>query len=321
MNRREFGLAAGAALLASTLPARASAAVRMIVPFPAGGPSDTSGRRITNDLSDFLGVPVVVENIGGGSGSIGAQRMLRSRPDGSTMLYGSSNETILAPLTNKAVSYDTADFNMVALGGWTAFALAGNPNLGISTIDELIELGRSRPKDRPLTYGSIGIGSVQHLCCESFAAKTGMNMLHVPYPGAAPGLNDLMGGQIDLFPLTVTSAQQHFESGKLINFGVTLAERDSLAPSLVSINEGKYLNDFSFTTWGAYFVSKEVSEERQRILNEALNKTHALPKIKTLMEQSGSHPPPLMSLEENAEYFRAQAGKLQEIVRSITLAS
>nr|MBF0683326.1 tripartite tricarboxylate transporter substrate binding protein [Pseudomonas sp.] len=276
---------------------------------------------MTNDLSDYLGAPVVVENIGGGSGSIGAQRMLRTRPDGLTMMYGSSNETILAPLINESVSYDTSDFNMVALGGWTAFALAGSPRLGVKNIDELIELGKSRPKDQAFTYGSVGIGSVQHLCCESIAAKTGMNMLHVPYPGAAPGLNDLLGGQIDLFPLTVTSAQQHFDSGKLINFGVTLVERDSLAPSLASINEGKYLSDFSFTTWGAYFVSKEVPLDRQRALNDALNKTHALSKIKEQMEYSGSHPPPLMSLEENAHYFQEQTRKLQEIVRSIKLTA
>lgn len=319
MNRREFGLAMGAALLTTTLPSWASQTLRMIVPFPAGGPSDTSGRRITNDLAAYLGGPVVVENIGGGSGSIGAQRMLRSRPDGWTMLYGSANETIQAPLLNQSVTYSADDFRMVALGGSTAFALAGRADLGVSTIDELIELGCSRPKAQPLTYGSVGIGSTQHLCCESLAAKTGMNMLHVPYPGAAPGLNDLMGGQIDLYPLTVTSAQQYFANGRLINFGVTSLERDALAPHLVSINEGQHLKDFSFRAWGAYFVSREVPREAQERLNAALNHVHQIPRIRELSETSGAQLPNPMTLEENARYYEEQVRLIQGIVRSLNL--
>ncbi|MFJ4292829.1 Bug family tripartite tricarboxylate transporter substrate binding protein [Cupriavidus sp. NPDC089707] len=327
MDRRRFNQWLGLGAIGAIVPRAAFAAsgyperpVTMIVPYPAGGPSDTAARRLTPELGKRLGQPVVIDNAAGAGGALGAQKFLRSAADGITLFYGSPNETILAPLANPAVRYKSVEFRLASLGASAALVLCGHAGLPADSIDGLVALGRKT--DKPLSFGSVGVGSLQHLACESIRAGTGMKMLHVPYKGAAPALNDLLGGQVDLMALTMgASTVAMIASGKLKCFGVMAARRDAGAPSLPTINEGQYLKDVVFEAWGGVFVPAKTPDAIVEKLNASLAEVYGLPSVRALIEAGGVHVPPRLGTAEAARFFSGEAAKFQQIAKNIDLSA
>ncbi len=325
MDRRAFNQLVGLGAMGLVLPARAAGPypdrpVSLIVPYPAGGPSDTGARRLTVGLGQKLGQPVVVDNVAGASGAIGAQKLLRSAPDGLTVFFGSPNETVLAPLANPSIQYKSTEFRMACMSTITPYVPVGRATLPANTIDELVTLGRSSAK--PLTFGSVGVGSQQHLAGESIKARSGMNMMHVPYKGAAPAMNDLLGGQIDLSVMTFSGGTLALiKSGKLKSFGVLSRKRDAVAPSLSTINEGKFLKDVSFVSWGGIFVVTKTPAAIVERLNAELNAVNALPEVRTSAEAAGSRVPERMTLAECDRFYQGEIAKFQEIAKTVNFAA
>src|SRR5690606_1701250 len=178
--------------------------VNLMVPYPAGGPSDAIGRIFNVALAKELGQTVLVENLGGASGAIAAQKVLAAPADGYYLFQGSPNEVILSPLANAAVKLKTEDFRLVAPVAESVMVFVVRKDLPVNNVDELIALAR-KSEGKPLTYGSVGIGSLYHLILENVQKVAGVNLTHAPYKGNAPLLQDIGGGQVD-FAVLVYSA-------------------------------------------------------------------------------------------------------------------
>ena len=223
-------LAAGCLLASGAVFAQAwpSKPVNLMVPYPAGGPSDAIARIFNQPMGKELGQQVLVENLGGVSGALAAQKVLGAPPDGYFVFQGSPNEVILSPLANAAVKLKTEDFRLVHPVADAVMVFVTRKDLPVNSIDELIALAK-KSADKPLTYGSVGIGSLYHLILESAQAQTGVKLAHVPYKGNAPLLQDIGGGQVDFAVLVYSAAMGALaEQGRLKVIGQLGAQRSDL---------------------------------------------------------------------------------------------
>ena len=204
--------------------------VSLVVPYPAGGVSDVIARSLNNVLAKHLGQPVLVENLGGASGGIAAQKVLNGPADGYMIFQGSPNELILAPLSNAAIKYKPEDFRLVQMITINPLAMLARKDLPATNGDELIAFARKTAKDgKPLTYASVGPGSLYHLLGEHMSKVTGVPMTHVPYKGGAPAVQDLMAGQVDFMLILAPEAMPLIASDKLRALACDEAQRDHLA--------------------------------------------------------------------------------------------
>ncbi len=185
--RTLLGLTAGSLLVAGAALAQSWPAktVGLMVPYPAGGPSDAIARIFNAQLGKELGQQVLVENLGGVSGALAAQKVLAAPADGHLVFQGSPNEVILAPLANAAVKLKAEDFRLVHPVADAVMVFVTRKDLPVNTVDDLIALARKSP-DKPLSYGSVGVGSLYHLILENVQAETGIKLTHIPYKGNAP---------------------------------------------------------------------------------------------------------------------------------------
>jgi tripartite-type tricarboxylate transporter receptor subunit TctC len=237
LPRRKFlHLAAGAAALpAVSQIARAQAypsrTITLIVPFPAGGATDVVARVLAKGLSERIGQSVVVDNRPGANGAIGSASVARARPDGYTLVMGGVNTHAMNDSLIKPRPYDSAkDFAPITLTALIPIAFVVNPQLPVATLQELVALARSKP--RQLSYGSSGSGGPQQLAMELFKLAAGIDIVHVPYRGGAPQLNDLVGGHILIGSIGLPPALPHIETGKLRALAVTDAKRSAFFPKL-----------------------------------------------------------------------------------------
>jgi tripartite-type tricarboxylate transporter receptor subunit TctC len=256
-SRRRHWLAIAPALwLAAAWTAPAQAAdpvaafpdhlIKIIVPYTPGGLVDVFARSMAEDMSKQLGQAVVIENRAGASQNIGAEAAARSAPDGYTLFVSSQTGMILNPLTTKDLRIDPArDFTPVATMFSTPFYLVVNSNLPVKSVQDLIALAKSKPGK--LNYGSLGRGGTHHLAGETFKLRTGTNILHVPYKGSAPAMNDLLGGQIDMMFEGGASTLPYVQSGRLRALASTGAKRSEAMPDLPALNE--ILPGFDMTVW------------------------------------------------------------------------
>ena len=179
------------AVSAQTYPSKP---VTLMVPYPAGGLSDVIARTVNTTLSKNMGQPVLVENLGGASGSIGAQKVLSAPSDGQMIFQGSPNELILAPLAISAVKYKSEDFRLVQMIATAQIGFVTRKDLPVNNVDEFLDYARKEAQaGRPITYASVGPGSFYHLLGEHLSKVTNIPMTHVPYKGIAPALQDVMG--------------------------------------------------------------------------------------------------------------------------------
>lgn len=228
LNRRSVLGLALAAGMAATMPASAqdfpSQTVTLVVPFAAGGSTDLVARVIAEKMSGELGQQVIVENVGGAGGNLGADRVARAEPDGYTILMGTVATHALNPLILKTKPYDpVTDFAPVSLLVLVPNVLAVNPQLPVNTVQELIDLLKSKPDD--YSYASSGNGTPLHLSGELFKSMAGVNIQHVPYKGSGPALTDVLANQVPIIFDNLPSSSGHMKSGTLKALGVTTKER------------------------------------------------------------------------------------------------
>ncbi|MDM0017379.1 Bug family tripartite tricarboxylate transporter substrate binding protein [Variovorax saccharolyticus] len=297
--------------------------VNLMVPYPAGGSSDVIARVIHTPLSRLLGQPVLVENLGGAGGAIGAQKVLNAPSDGYYLFQGSSNETILVPLANAAIKYKSDDFRLIQMIGVAPMVLMARKDLPANDMDEFIALARSASPTKPLTFGSVGYGSLYHMLGEHLAERLGATMTHVPYKGGAPLMQDLGAGTIDFM---LAPIQQQLigmtESGRLKIIGTLAPSGKTEVPMLKnfpSVNDSKGLKDFSFHLWHGYFVRKDTPEEVVQRLHAALNTVLADPAVRSQLEAQGLMMAPATTLAEASRGYAAEAGRLRAIAKSIKL--
>ncbi|MCS6945144.1 MAG: tripartite tricarboxylate transporter substrate binding protein [Sutterellaceae bacterium] len=315
-----LALTAGS-VVAQTYPSKV---VSLMVPYPAGGLSDAIARIVAPSLAKQLGQQVIVENLGGASGTIAAQRVLGAPADGHLVFQGSPNELILAPLAMASVKFKSEDFRLVQMIGVAPLAVIARKGLPANSVDELIALARKAAADgKPLTYGSVGHGSFYHVLGEHFAQTIGARMTHVPYKGMAPLLQDMGGEQVD-FALLVVGAQTIglADQGRL-KILATLAPAGKVeAPFLKpypSINESRQIKDFAFNIWTGYFVRKETPEPVVAALNQALGATLADPVVRGKLEEQGLMVATPLSVGEAAREYESQLARFRAIAKAIRL--
>jgi tripartite-type tricarboxylate transporter receptor subunit TctC len=293
--------------------------VNLMVPYPAGGPSDAIARIFFNPLGKELGQQVLMENLGGVSGAMAAQKVLAAPADGYYIFQGSPNEVILSPLANAAVKLKTEDFRLVHPVADAVMVFVTRKDLPVNNVDELIALAR-KSADRPLTYGSVGIGSLYHLILENVQAQTGIRLAHVPYKGNAPLLQDIGGGQVDFAVLVYSAAMGALaEQGRLKVIGQLGAQRSELLKGVPAASEGQALKGFSYKIWTGFMVPKNTPEEVVVRLHAAIGKTLQDPAVRAQLAAQTQVPAVPMSLAESAKFFDAETARYRAIAKQIHL--
>ena len=304
---------AGAAL------AQASKPVNLMVPYPAGGPSDAIARIFNVTLGKELGTQVIVENLGGVSGALAAQKVLAAPADGNYIFQGSPNEVILSPLANAAVKLKTEDFRLVHPVADAVMVFVTRKDLPVSNVDELFALAR-KSSAQPLSYGSVGIGSLYHLILEQAQAQTGTTLAHVPYKGNAPLLQDIAGGQVDFAVLVYSAAMGALaEQGRLKVIGQLGAQRSELLRNVPTAGEGQALKGFAYKIWTGFMVPKNTPEDVVVRLHAAIGKTLQDGNVRSQLAAQTQHPAAPMTLAESAKFFEAETARYRAIAKQINL--
>jgi tripartite-type tricarboxylate transporter receptor subunit TctC len=312
------GLVLGGAALADSFPARP---VTLMVPYPAGGVSDVIARTLNNRLAKELGQPVIVENLGGASGGVAAYKVLHAPADGYIIFQGSPNELVLGPLSNSALRYTSEDFRLVQMITINPLAVFARKDLPANNGDELIAYARkSAAAKQPLTFASVGPGSLYHLLGEHMAKVTGIPMTHVPYKGGASALQDVLAGNVDIFITPYGKGQvEMVEQGKLKALATVSAERQELLPKAPTLNESKALKGFVFDTWAGFFVRKDTPEPIVQALHKALGEVANDPAVRSALEAQAMVVPRPRGLDELAKLYTDNTAKYRAIAKVMNL--
>ncbi len=293
--------------------------VSLVVPYPAGGPSDFFARKVQPEAAAKLGQSVIVENLGGAGGSIGMTKVLNAPADGHTLALGSPIELVLAPLAIQGVKYKPEDFKLVAQLISTNTILAVRNSLNANTVEELITIARKNP-DKPLSFGSVGNGSLYHLIGEKFAQQTKAPLLHVPYKGIAPLLIDLMGGQIDMAFLPMAgSIPQQVIDGKIRGLAVTSKDPHPLFKQFPGMASMPGLEEMSFDIWAGVQVHKDTPDAVVAVLNKAFYASAENPETRKALEGTGNVVSAPRSPAELASFYKAEIQRYRDVARSINL--
>ncbi len=308
-------LAAGAMAQASPKP------VTLLVPYPAGGVSDVIARLVSPVLARQLGQTVIVDNLGGAGGAIAAQKTLNQPADGHIIFQGSPNELILTPLAIAAVKYKAEDFRPVQTITLNEMVLFARRDLPVSNGDEFAAYAaRMAREGRPLTYASVGNGSLYHLLGEHMSRKLDVPLTHVPYKGSAPALQDLMAGLVDIFITPYGKAYPELVAqGKIRAVAALSAQRQQAFKSVPTLNESKALKGFVFDTWQSYFVPKDTPEPVVRALHKALSEVASDADLRAKLEAQGMVVPRPVALEQLARTYSEETAQYRAIARSINL--
>jgi tripartite-type tricarboxylate transporter receptor subunit TctC len=225
--------------------------IRLLVPYPAGGPVDIMGRIAGQKLTEHLGVQTVIDNRAGANGNIAGDIVARSTPDGYTLLMGANGVIAVNPGLYRKMPFDPQkDLAPVSLVGTGALLMVVHPSLPARSVADFIALAKARPGS--INFASSGSGSTAHLCSELLKSMAAIDIVHVPYKGAAPALNDVIGGQVQMLITGVSSAIPHARSGKLRALGVSSPKRVAALPDVPAI--GETVPGYEVLTWYGVFV-------------------------------------------------------------------
>jgi tripartite-type tricarboxylate transporter receptor subunit TctC len=293
-----------------------SGPVSMMVPYPAGGPSDLSARILSGPIGDSLGAKVVVENLGGATGTIAASKVLNAKADGGVFFQGTQNELILPPLTNRAVRYQPDAFESVQPITVTHLVLLVRAGLPVNTTDDFLKLAGQRDASASLTYGTVGVGSLYHLITEYLGKVTNVPFTHVPYSGTAPVIQDLAGGQIDfsIMPFQASMLEM-IKSGRFKAIAVLSKNKPAVLAHLPSISDTPALANFEYASYAGYYVKKGTPAAVKEALNKAIG--HALEDKAVIakLEADGRNVSARMSLEDAASAYAREIAKYKEMIR------
>jgi tripartite-type tricarboxylate transporter receptor subunit TctC len=289
--RRRLVLGASVATLAAaTLPSRAQSEARpitLVVGYPPGGSTDLTARIVAPELGKRLGQTVVVDNVGGAGGTLGAQKVATAKPDGATLLLGSNNEMVIHKLINRSARIDgMTDFTPLGLIGSQPMLLVASANTGAKTLDEF--LARVKAAPGKTSYGSSGIGTALHLAGEMVKQRAQLFMVHIPYRGVAPLTNDLVGGQLEFGVFVLSSGLPHVKSGKVNALGVTTLKRSPLAPEIAPLGEHPQLKGLDIASWFGLWGPAQMPAALAQRVQAALRETLQSPDVRKKLEEAGA---------------------------------
>jgi tripartite-type tricarboxylate transporter receptor subunit TctC len=317
VSRRQFiltglAVAAGSSAAQETYPARP---IRVIVPHAAGGGVDILARNLGEHIRSILGQPFVVENKPGANGMIGAHAAATSAPDGYTLLMASAGEIAISPHLFRKMQYDPLkDLQPVTLGTKVPNVLTVHPAVPARSADELIALAKAQPGK--LSYGSSGIGNLQHLNGELFNKLAGTKIVHVPYKGAAPQIADLAAGQITMGYTSVAAALGLIKGGKLRPIAVTSKERVRALPDVPSLSETPALAAYELNNWFGLFAPAGVAPGVLQVVHSAAVKALSSRELQQRLIEQGGIPAP-----GPAEDFRSlivsDSQKFAQIIKEV----
>jgi tripartite-type tricarboxylate transporter receptor subunit TctC len=295
--------------------------VSLMVPYPAGGLSDVIARMVNVPLGKQLNQPVIVENLGGVSGAIAAQKVLSAPSDGYYLFQGSPNELILSPLANAAVKFKSEDFRLVQIVGAAQIAFLARKDIPANSVDEFLDYARKMAKEgKPVTYASVGPGSFYHLLGEQLSKVTGIPMTHIPYKGGAPANQDLIGGQVDIFLSPFGKAYSDLaKDGRIKILAMLNKERLEGVKQYPAITESKQLKNFDFNIWTGYFVKKDTPEAVVQSLHKALTETLNDAGVRTGLDANSLLVAKPLPLSELSKVYSDGTAQFRAIAKSINL--
>jgi len=287
-------------------------AIKMIVPFAAGGGTDVLARIIAQSLNSKWGQPVVVENQPGASGAIGSRAVMSAAPDGYTLLMASTGA--LMAVSSGAEGNGSFDVNQVltpiAIGAAPPYLLVANPSLPVTTTADLIRYGREKPDG--LTFGSSGVGAASHLSGLLFANQTGIKMLHVPYKGTGPAVTDLIGGRIDVMFAPGPVVQQFVQSGQLKALGVTDTQPSKFYPDVPTVSAT--VPGYESVGWFGLLAPPKTPPDIVRKINEVIVAAMQTVEFRYHLATLGAEPR-LQTPEKFGRYINADVAKWSKIVK------
>jgi tripartite-type tricarboxylate transporter receptor subunit TctC len=310
--------------VAAVAPAAAQVAgypskqTRIVVPFPAGGSTDLLARLMGQKMSEAWGKPVVVDNRPGGSGSIAAEFVARSAPDGHTIFLGTSGDMSVNPSLMRKLGYDAEkDFDPVGQLALSPLVVTTHPSLPIRSVKELLDTARAKPGS--LSYLSVGEGSAAHLAGEMFKKATATDIVHVPYKGGAPQVAAMLAGLEPQFGFVVMgTAMPHLQAGKLRALALTTGRRARLLPDVPTLAE-LGLPGFDIGNWFASFVPVGTPKEIVAFLNAENARILRLPDVAARMSDLGFETT-LSSPEELARHLASEIAKYRKVIADAGIA-
>lgn len=279
--------------------------IRIVIPYPPGGGTDIVIRAVSGRLSERLGQPVVVDNRGGATGTIGSEAVAHAAPDGYTLLAHTNAGITILPHLNKHLPYDPIkDFAPVTLAASSPYLLVVNPKIAATSVKELIALAKAHPGE--LNYASSGNGASTHLAGLLFCQMAGVKMVHIPYKGSGPATTDLLAGQVQMRFSSIPPVLQHVRSGRLRALAVTSAKRFGLLPDIPTVAET--VPGFEVLSWYGVFAPTGTPPAIIKKLNADFAAALNSPDVKTLLATDGSEvvasSPERFSAIIRAEYAR-----------------
>ena len=261
--------------------------IKMVVPYPPGGPTDVQARIVAQRLGELLGHPVIVVNRAGAGGMLGSNLVAKAKADGYTLLMGASGPQVLGPLMAKEPPYNPAqDFTPISLVSYSPLILVVNSASKPTSVKELIALAKDKPG--ALNYGSFGNGTMAHLAGELFKAMAGVDIVHIPFQGSAPAVTALLAGQIDVMFDTVITSLPHVKSGRLRGLAVTKATRSSSVPELPTVAET--MDGFEAVSWIGVMGPAGLPKEIVQRLSAEMVKVLADSSVRERLLAAGAEP-------------------------------
>jgi len=288
--------------------------ITLVVGYTAGGSVDLVARTVAPELGKRLGQSVVIENLGGAGGTIGAQKVVKAEADGYTLLMGSGSEVSIARLTNPAVRYDgEKDLAPITFVGTQPMVLVGKLQLPAKDAAELMALARSKPGT--LSYASSGVGTPLNLAGELIKQQGQVNITHVPYKGASAMATDLLGGQIDLAVMVLSSALPHIQAGRVRAYGVTEGKRAGVAPNVPALAETPALKGVDMGVWFGLMAPTSTPKPIIDRLNNEMQAVLALPDVKKKLAEAGVEVSPA-NPAQFASFVKRETAKYRTIVQT-----
>lgn len=292
--------------------------ITIVVGYPPGGSTDLVARVVAEEMAKVLKATLVIENIGGAGGALGAQKVVAAKPDGHTLLVGVNNEIVIAESINKGLKYKGArDLEPLALLAAQPLVLVASPTAGVRTAAEFVDSVKKAPGK--YAFGSSGIGTSLHLLGELVKEKAALDLLHVPYRGVAPLTTDLLGGNIHYGVFVMSSALPHIKAGKLVPIGTSEARRSGITPDIPALAEHPAMKGIDLSSWFMLAGPKGMPNEVVAKLRAAAQEALKAPAVRQKLQDAGaSVPAPVADLhkfmvDETAKFRRiAESAKIEQ---------
>jgi len=292
--------------------------VTIVVGYPPGGSTDLVARVVAEEMAKVLKATLVIENLGGAGGALGAQKVVSARPDGYTLLVGVNNEIVIAESINKNLKYKGArDLEPLALLAAQPLVLVASPKAEVRTTAEFVDAVRKAPGKH--SFGSSGVGTSLHLLGELVKEKAGLDLLHIPYRGVAPLASDLLGGNIHFGVFVMSSALPHIKAGKLVPLGTSEARRSGSTPEIPALAEHPAMKGIDLSSWFMLAGPKGMPKEVTAKLRAAAQAALTAPVVRQKLQDAGASVPapvadlPKFMVDETEKFRRiADSAKIEQ---------